>query len=167
MSAARTVLVVDDEPTICNLIADCFEEWPGTQVTVAHHGRAGVERLESTRFDLALIELMLPKLSGFDVAQVAVNNLIPVLMLSGHPGATMKLELIGLPYLEKPFRIEDLLRESQHVMATSRTNIARVKASLVRLTERADALKATIDEAQRLLGESMTQTARAEGRIRK
>ena len=47
----RKVLIVDDEPTICNAVADCFEEWPGTQVTVARHGRAGVERLETTRFE--------------------------------------------------------------------------------------------------------------------
>jgi DNA-binding response OmpR family regulator len=167
MLAGRRVLVVDNEDTICTVVADCLEDWPGTEVDCAHDGVAGVKRLQANKFSLAIIDIMLPNLSGFEVAQVAVNDDTPVVMLSGHPEVTTKLALVDLPHLEKPFRMAELLRESQAAIASSGENLARVRASLARLKERAGALQAALEDSRRLLGENMEQSARAEGRAPK
>jgi DNA-binding response OmpR family regulator len=112
----------------------------------------------------ALIDVGLPGLSGLEVARAAVNDNTPVLMLSGHPDMFIKMAVVDLPHLPKPFGMIELLRESQNAINNARENVARVKASLTRLTERAAALQAAVEESRRLLGESMEQSARAEGR---
>ena len=167
MSAERKVLVVDDEPLICDVVADAFDDWPGTEVDCAHDGVAGMKRLQGGQFGLALIDIELPGLSGLDVAQAAVNDDVPVLMLAGRPETATKLALVDLPHLRKPFTMAELLRESKNAVAKSRENVAQVRASLVLLKERAEALQATMEESRRLLGESMEQSARAEGRALK
>ena len=167
MLAERRVLVVDDEETICTVVADCLEDWPGTEVDCAHDGMAGVRRLQASKFNLAIIDIMLPKVSGFEVAEAAVNDHTPVVMLSGHPEVTTKLGLVDLPHLTKPFRMAELLHESKAAIANSRENLARVRAALARLKERAGALQTAMEDSRRLLGESMDQSARAEGRAPK
>lgn len=94
---------MDDEETICTVVSNCLKDWPGTEVDCAHDGVAGVKRLQSTKFNLAIIDSILPNLSGLEVAQVTVNDGTPVVMLSGHPDVTTKLALVDLPHLEKPF----------------------------------------------------------------
>jgi DNA-binding response OmpR family regulator len=115
------------------VVADCLGDWPGTEVDCAHDGIAAVETLKGSKFSLALIDIMLPGLSSSNLAQAAVNDDTPVLMLSSHPEMTTK-------------------------------NVDRVRSSLARLKERAGALQAAMQENRRLLGESMDQSARAEGR---
>jgi CheY-like chemotaxis protein len=50
MSAERRVLIVDDEETICTVVANCFEDWPGTEVDCAHDGFDAVKRLQGVAF---------------------------------------------------------------------------------------------------------------------
>ena len=163
MSAERRVLVVDDAEAVCAVVADCFEDWPGTEVECAHDGHEGLKMLQAAKFDLALVDIMLPGLSGFDLAQAAINDDVPVLSLSGHPETTAKLVAADFPHLEKPFRMADLLHESQKAIANSQENVARVRASLAKLKERAEAVHDAMEETRRLLTESMNRLARAEG----
>ena len=163
MVAQRKVLVVDDEATICAVVADCLGDWPGTEVECAHDRLDAVNRLKGAKFDLALIDVELPGISGRDVAEAAVNDNTLVLMLAGHPDTFAKMTLVDLRHLAKPFGMTELLRESQNVVANARDNIARVRASLVRLKERAVALQTAMKESRRMLGESMMLSARAAG----
>ena len=167
MLAERRVLVVDDETAICAVVADCFEEWPGTSVECENDGLAGVKRLQARKFDLALIDVELPGLSGLDVAEAAVNDDVPVIILSGHPDMFAKMALVDLPHLPKPFGMVELLRASQSAIAESQENVARVRVSLALLKKRAGALQAAMEESRRLLGESLQAAARAEGRAPK
>ena len=164
MLVDRKVLVVDDEATICDVITETFEDWLGTEVKCENDGIAALEQLRGAKFSLALIDVDLPGVSGLEVAWAAVGDNTPVLILSGHPDMTTKLALVDLPHLEKPFRMADLLLEAQNAVACTPENVARVKAALTRLTERAGALQADMEEARRSLGESMVASAKAEGR---
>jgi CheY-like chemotaxis protein len=165
--AERRVLVVDDEAAICELVTEVFEDWPNTRVVCSHDGVDAVMLLQAGKFDLCLTDVELPGLSGLTVAGAAVNDDTPVLILAGHPDMGVKLALVDLPHLPKPFGMAELLRESQIAVADSKNNVVRVRAALEILKTRAGALQTAVEESRRLLGESMVASARAGGRASK
>jgi CheY-like chemotaxis protein len=165
--AERKILVVDDEETICQVVSACLEDWPGTKVVCANNGNLAAERLRGDRYDLALIDALLPGPGGFELAEIAANQNVAVLMLSGHPEITAKLRAVSFPHISKPFRLSELLKESRQVIASSLENSRRVQTALALLKTRAEALQTAIEESRRILGESMEQSARAEGRALK
>jgi DNA-binding response OmpR family regulator len=152
------ILVVEDDPAVCEVITDCLQEWAGTTVDCALNGMMGAQKLQQGHFDLVLIDGALPKVSGFRLAEIAANENTPVLLLSGHPDYNEKFHSFGYPYLAKPFSPDQLLSESKRVIAETSENIRRVKASAARMQANAEALGATLIESQRLLG-----TIRAKG----
>ncbi len=81
MSAERKVLVVDDDETVCLVAVGCLEGWPGTEVDCAHDGPSGLKRLQDTRYNLTLIDGTLSGFTGLDLAEAAVNDDVPVLMI--------------------------------------------------------------------------------------
>ena len=167
MLTERNVLVVDDEKAICDVVVEAFEDWPNTGVHCSHDGIDAVKRLQIGKFSLALLDVELPGLSGLNVAEAAVSNNTPVLMLAGHPDMFAKMTLVDLPHLPKPFGMVDLLRQSEDAIADSQKNVERVRAALALLKTRAGALQTAMEESRRLLGESMVLAARAEGRAPK
>ena len=96
------VLLVDDEPTICEVIRDFLEDQPGTTVACATTGEEGAQAIRDRRFDVALLDVMIPGLSGFALAEMAVTADLPVLLLSGHPLVNDTLSSFGWPYMPKP-----------------------------------------------------------------
>ena len=57
------ILIVDDEPDLCDLIADTLGE-EGYQVTCAHDGAAAIAAAAETTFDVVLADMRLPKIDG-------------------------------------------------------------------------------------------------------
>jgi DNA-binding NtrC family response regulator len=151
------VLLIEDEQMICDVITDCFGEQFVTEVVCARSGMLGARMIAGSRFDLAIIDVGLPQLSGLELAIHAVNENIPVLLISGHPGVTEKLARFGYPYLEKPFALDALHAEALRVISESRENIQRVKSSAEKMQAGAEALSAALNEARRLLAEINTQ----------
>ena len=164
MPTERIILIVDDEPIICSLIADCLEDWPGTEVLYIHDGRSGVKMLQSGKFSLAIIDVELPGVSGLDVARVALDNDVPVLMIPGHPEISTKLSMFDVPHLMKPFTMADLLSKAKATATSPRENVTRVRASLAQLQDSAVSLQTATAETRRLLGESLQASAIAGGR---
>jgi DNA-binding response OmpR family regulator len=143
------ILVIDDDPAVCELITACFQELAGTAVDYALDGLLGAQKLQQGHFDLALIDGALPTVSAFQLAGIAANENTPVLILSGHPEYTEKFHSFDYPYLAKPFSLDQLLFESRRVIAEASENIRRVKASAARMQANVEALKASIAESQR------------------
>jgi len=56
----RQVLVIDDDLLVCEVIRETLQEWPGTNVTCAHDGIEGAEKLHESHYDLALNDGSLP-----------------------------------------------------------------------------------------------------------
>jgi len=110
------VLVVEDEAHIAEGIQFNLEQ-EEYQVEVASDGRKAVEFLQQSAdhpFDLVILDLMLPEMSGFEVARRtrASGNLVPILMLTAKDDAldiVRGLEEGADDYLTKPFRLEELL----------------------------------------------------------
>jgi DNA-binding response OmpR family regulator len=156
----RTVAVVDDEPLICDLIKGALSS-AGVEVHCASSGKLGAELLSGRRFHLALIDAVLPDASGIALAEIAVNENTPVLLMSGHPNSTDRLTQLGLPYLEKPFRLSTFSIEAAQVIADSARNIERVKDSISRLRATIEELNSAMGQSRRLLEVSRRLVERA------
>ncbi len=111
MTDAR-ILVVEDDGEIAHLIALHLRE-VGYRVDVVHDGEHGLERALSGVYDLMVLDVMLPKLSGTELCQRlrAKANYILVLILTARSGEldrVLGLELGADDYLTKPFSFREL-----------------------------------------------------------
>ncbi len=109
---ARTILVVDDEPTQREVLAEALEAEGFTIVTAAD-GRAALLKFREARPDLVLLDLMLPELSGIEVCRIIrAESDVPILMLTAKDSELDKvvgLELGADDYVTKPFSLRELI----------------------------------------------------------
>ncbi|HWZ89983.1 MAG TPA: response regulator transcription factor [Polyangiaceae bacterium] len=123
----RHILVVEDDPSI-TLGLEMNLEAEGYDVTIAVDGEDGLARAVSANVDLVILDVMLPKMNGFEVVKAIRNqgNHVPVVMLSAR-GAEMDkvmgLELGAEDYITKPFSLAELLARVKAVLR--RDGIAR------------------------------------------
>lgn len=105
--------------------------------------------------DAAIVDAVLPGISGFDIAQRAVERGIAVLIITGHPAAVSRLETAACPFLRKPFHLDVLLAELGALIEQSE----RRRMSLaVHLTKLLGAMVALFDlvELMNVLPSAMT-----------
>ena len=122
---ARTILVVDDEPTLRETLAEALEQ-DGLEVVTAADGKEALERFRATDPDLMLLDLMLPQVSGIEVCRIVRReSSLPIIMLTAKDGEIDKvvgLELGADDYVTKPFSLREL-------MARIRTQLRRLDAA--------------------------------------
>lgn len=115
------ILVVDDEKPISDIVKFNLDK-EGYDVVTAYDGEEALEKVESEEPDLILLDLMLPKIDGLEVArQVRAKHNIPIIMVTAKDSELDKvvgLELGADDYVTKPFSNREL--------------VARVKANLRR-----------------------------------
>ena len=124
-AASRSILVVDDEPYIGRIIQLKLESGPYT-VELAHDGRSALERLSSgERYDLVLLDIMMPHLSGLDVLaelrRLPGREQTPVIMLTAKgqdTDRTRAAELGATDFLTKPFSPKKLLARIDELFAS-------------------------------------------------
>lgn len=118
---SKKILVVDDEKPISDIIKFNLEK-EGYEVVVAFDGEEALEKVESEKPDLLVLDLMLPKIDGLEVAkQVRAKYTTPIIMATAKNSELDKvlgLELGADDYVTKPFSNREL--------------VARVKANLRR-----------------------------------
>ena len=103
---ARTILVVEDEPTLREALVEALET-EGFRVVSAADGREALVRFRGERPDLVLLDLMLPELSGIEVCRIIrAESGVPIVMLTAKDSELDKvvgLELGADDYVTKPF----------------------------------------------------------------
>ena len=108
---ARTILVVEDEPTLRETLAEALEA-DGFRAVQAADGRAALERFRAEQPDLVLLDLMLPELSGLEVTrQIRAESSVPIVMLTARDAELDKvvgLEMGADDYVTKPFSFREL-----------------------------------------------------------
>jgi two-component system response regulator MtrA len=108
---ARTILVVDDEPTLRETLAEALDA-DGFRVVTAADGREALARFREHRPDLVVLDLMLPELSGVEVCRILRQESgVPILMLTAKSSEIDKvlgLELGADDYVTKPFSLREL-----------------------------------------------------------
>ncbi|MET3939325.1 two-component system OmpR family response regulator [Paenibacillus sp. PvP094] len=126
----EAVLVIEDEPKIARLL-ELELQYEGYQVGKAGSGTEGLEMYHGGQWDLILLDIMLPGLSGIEVLRRirARDALVPILMLTAKDSVEDKvsgLDLGANDYITKPFRIEELLAR---VRAALRLSAAAASSS--------------------------------------
>ena len=114
------ILIVEDEPNMQQGLKDNLE-FEGYEVEVASDGAAGLEKIRSDGFHLILLDVMLPKMSGFDVCKAARAEGVrtPIIMLTAKGEEIDKvlgLELGADDYVTKPFSLRELLARIKAVL---------------------------------------------------
>ena len=114
MASAKTILLVDDDRDILLSLQTVLES-KGYRVLTARDGHAGLALAESSRPDLVVVDMMMPKQSGFVVLDTLKNRGADgpkVIMMTANEGARHRAyaEMLGVDdYLRKPFALECFL----------------------------------------------------------
>lgn len=134
------VLIIDDDEELCELVSEYLTA-EGFQTEAKHDGESGLNRAVSGDFDLAILDVMLPKMNGFEVLRkLRAESELPVIMLTARGDDNERI--VGLEtgaddYLPKPFNPREL--------------VARLRAILRRAAndgEDVPAEKITVDDVE-------------------
>lgn len=121
------ILVIDDEDSI-RLTLKRILERKRFSVETAYDFESAKTHILNERYDLLLVDLGLPEMSGIDVIKEFRMNLgleAPVIFITGKPeldSALDALRLGAIDYIKKPFKIDDLLRNIQNLLNKSSNN---------------------------------------------
>lgn len=136
---AKKVLVVDDEKLIVKGIRFSLEQ-DGMEVDCAYDGEAALEMAQQKEYDMILLDIMLPKLTGFEVCQhIRDFSNVPIVMLTAK-GEDMD-KILGLEYgaddyITKPFNILEVKARIKAIMR--RTNSRQAEKKNERIIRRGD-----------------------------
>ena len=106
----KSILLIDDEPNLAQVIAVCLESFKGWKVQIANSGKAGLSIVESLKPDAILLDVMMPEMDGISVFQHLQQNPatqnIPVILLTAKVQASdrarfAQLDIAGM--IAKPF----------------------------------------------------------------
>ncbi|MBE7039246.1 MAG: response regulator transcription factor [Ruminococcaceae bacterium] len=122
----KVILIVDDEKPIVDILKFNLEK-EGFKVIYAHDGEMGLKLAYDENPDLILLDIMLPKMDGFDVCKkVREKSNVPIIMITAREEEVDKvlgLELGADDYITKPFSVRELL-------ARVKANIRRFAADI-------------------------------------
>ncbi|ARI76337.1 response regulator transcription factor [Halobacillus mangrovi] len=123
-----SILVVEDEEKIARVL-ELELEYEGYSVVKAHDGLVGMQQFREHKWDLILLDVMLPEMSGVDLLRRirSGGDQTPVIMLTAKDGLEDKVEGLDLganDYVTKPFQIEELLAR---IRAALRTKTAPIE----------------------------------------
>src|SRR2546423_7544366 len=105
------ILIIDDDEELCELVSE-YLTVEGFEIESVNDGQTGLERARSGDYDMAILDVMLPKMNGFDVLRaLREKSKLPVIMLTAR-GDDMErivgLEIGADDYLPKPFNPREL-----------------------------------------------------------
>ena len=119
--AQKAILLVDDDNEIVESMRTVLES-KGYRIMVARDGNSGLTVAERENPDLIVLDMMMPKKSGFLVLEKLKGRpggMIPTIMITGNEGSRHRAyaEFLGVKdYIRKPFAMEKLLRSVENVM---------------------------------------------------
>jgi len=120
---ALKILLVEDEENLRSTIKLNLE-FEGYEVKAVEDGKKAISEFNSARFDLVILDVMLPEISGFTVCETIrlTNADIPILFLTAKNSSQDKIQGLKIgadDYLTKPFNLEELLLRVQNLLKRS------------------------------------------------
>src|SRR4051795_4003618 len=123
MNDVERILVIDDDVELCSLVSEYLRP-EGFQVEAVHDGKTGLTRAMSGDHLLIVLDVMLPKLNGFEVLRrIRRSSRIPVLLLTARGedvDRIVGLEIGADDYLPKPFNPRELVARIRAVLRRTR-----------------------------------------------
>ncbi len=122
------ILVVEDEKSISNLIKVNLID-AGYYCNVAYDGLTAADFIEQNQYDLILLDIMLPKLDGYELIEYIKTRNIPVIFLTARTSINDKVKGLKIgaeDYITKPFDIEELLARIEVVLRRYNKNSVNV-----------------------------------------
>jgi len=108
----KSILVIEDNALLANLIAEVLQE-EGYHVAVASDGHDGLQKLPQVKPDLVITDLMMPKVSGEEICNTIHSNphfsSIPVLLMTAREEHVLRIQCKYDAFLAKPFDLYHLL----------------------------------------------------------
>lgn len=108
----KKILIIEDDQSIANLQKD-YLEISDYSVTIANNGLEGLQALQQDKYDLLILDIMLPGIDGFEVLKRIRDTIsIPVLIVSARQEEIYKINGLGLgadDYITKPFSSGELV----------------------------------------------------------
>ncbi|MGB7210146.1 MAG: response regulator transcription factor [Pyrinomonadaceae bacterium] len=113
------VLIIDDDEELCELVSE-YLAVEGFETEAVHDGESGLQSAISGDYDMAILDVMMPKMNGFDVLRnLREKSTLPVLMLTAR-GEDMErivgLEIGADDYLPKPFNPRELVARLRAIL---------------------------------------------------
>ena len=141
MAKEANILVVDDEPKICQFLETLLQR-EGHRVTSVHRGTDALARIEQETYDLIITDLKMPGIDGLElVSRVkAIQSTIPVVMVTGY--ATVETAVKAMrhgadDYVTKPFNLDELRKVVDRTLQAAQ--MERENRELVRRLQQANA----------------------------
>jgi two-component system response regulator RegX3 len=127
----RVLLVEDEESFVDALTISLARE--GFDVTVARDGQEALDAFSANTFQVVLLDLMLPRVSGLDVCRsIRTNSDVPIIIVSAkgeEVDAVLMLELGADDYVTKPYRLRELVARIRAVLRRHDTTVERYDGS--------------------------------------
>ncbi len=139
MDRQKTVLIVEDEKNIVDILRFNLQR-EGYQTREAYDGEDGLNKARSEKPDLVLLDVMLPRMNGFDVCRALrqAGDNVPVIILTAREEETDKvlgLEIGADDYITKPFSMRELIaRVGANIRRTSMAAPAAATAAASAMT---------------------------------
>ena len=126
----ETVLIIEDDPTMLRGLKDNFQ-FEGYQVATAADGEKGLEAALSVKPDLIVLDIMLPKVNGYEICRLVrkAGLDVPIIMLTAkgqEQDIILGLNLGADDYMTKPFSIKQLLARANAFLRRKRQAAATV-----------------------------------------
>jgi len=156
------ILLVDDDLKLCRLVRRYLEPL-GYTVSLAHNGEDGLRAALDGTFDAIILDVMMPKLDGFEVLKrLRAKSNVPVLMLTGlgeEADRIVGLEIGADDYLPKTFSTRELLARLRAVIRRSRASAQHKIEDPVPLVSVGELRMEPASRTASLAGHALTLTA--------
>src|SRR6478672_7260832 len=132
----NSILIIDDDEELCELVAE-YLTVEGFETKAVHDGQTGLDAALEGEYDMAVLDVMLPKMNGFDVLRnLRAESKIPVIMLTAR-GDDMErivgLEIGADDYLPKPFNPRELAARLRAILRRTAPDAEGTDASSERI----------------------------------
>ncbi len=113
MSNKQTILVVDDEPIMQEILSEFLSD-EGYEVDIAQSGEEGIELAQARPYDCAVVDLMMPGIDGIQTTEALkqIDRTLPVIMITAYASVESAVEAMkrgAHEYITKPFKNDEVL----------------------------------------------------------
>ena len=131
----KKILIIEDDESIAEIQKD-YLEMSGYSVDCAYDGESGIQKYISGQYSLIILDLMIPKMSGFEILEkISEKKKIPVIIVSARDEELSKIKGLNLgadDYITKPFGMGELLaRVNSHIKTYGKFSTAASKDRLL------------------------------------